>query len=230
MAVTHINQILEWFKTGKKPTQAHFWATWGSFWHKHEGVVVKHPTQNDIDAGLKTLDVLTNGTPTTIPTSGGYGGSMQDLDSSKADLVGGKVPASQLPSYVDDVLEFADLASFPTTGETGIIYVALDTNFTYRWSGSAYVQIGGGVEGVLETQNKLITIPLQDLGVAIEDVTYEMVADYINNLDIVVEKGENYYFEVIEFSQETTDGLVIMDLTNSQPTPQSLFQITDLTN
>ena len=84
--------------------------------------------------------------------------------------------------------------------------------------------------GVLETQNKLITIPLQDLGVAIEDVTYEMVSDYITNLGIVVEKGENYYFEVIEFSQETTDGLVIMDLTNSQPTPRSLFQITDLTN
>ena len=88
----------------------------------------------------------------------------------------------------------------------------------------------GGVDSVLETQNNLITIALGVLGVAIEDVTYEMVADYINNLDIVVEKGENYYFEVIEFSQETTDGLVIMDLTNSQPTPQSLFQITDLTN
>jgi len=43
-----------------------------------------------------------------------------------------------------DVLEFANLASFPVTGETGIIYVALDTNKTYRWSGSAYVQIGGG--------------------------------------------------------------------------------------
>lgn len=79
MAVTNINQILEWFKTGKKPTQAQFWATWGSFWHKHEGVVVKHPTQNDIDAGLKTMDVLTNGNATTIPTSGGYGGSMMDL-------------------------------------------------------------------------------------------------------------------------------------------------------
>ena len=86
------------------------------------------------------------------------------------------------------------------------------------------------VGGVLETKNKLITIPLSDLGVAIEDVTYEMVSDYINNLGIVVEKGENYYFEVIEFSQETTDGLVVIDLTNSQPTPQSLFQITDLTN
>ena len=56
----------------------------------------------------------------------------------------------------------------------------------------------GGVDGVIETKNKLITIPLQELGVAIENVTYEMVADYINNLGIVVEKGENYYFEVIE--------------------------------
>ena len=65
-----------------------------------------------------------------------------DVDlSSKADLVGGKVPASQLPAYVDDVLEFANLAAFPVTGESGKIYVALDTNFTYRWGGSVYVKI-----------------------------------------------------------------------------------------
>ena len=57
----------------------------------------------------------------------------------KADLVGGKVPASQLPAYVDDVLEFANLASFPATGESGKIYIALDTNLTYRWGGSSYV-------------------------------------------------------------------------------------------
>ena len=46
-----------------------------------------------------------------------------------------KVPAAQLPSYVDDVLEFANLAAFPATGATGLIYVALDTNKIYRWSG-----------------------------------------------------------------------------------------------
>ena len=57
--------------------------------------------------------------------------------------------------------------------------------------------------GVLETKNKLITIPLQELGVAIEDVTYEMVSEYITNLGIVVEKGENYYFEVIEVPPPT---------------------------
>lgn len=53
----------------------------------------------------------------------------------------GKVPASQLPSYVDDVLEFASRSNFPATGEDGKIYVAEDTNKTYRWSGSAYAEI-----------------------------------------------------------------------------------------
>lgn len=54
---------------------------------------------------------------------------------------GGKVAAAQLPSYVDDVLEFANLAGFPGTGETGVIYVALDTNLTYRWTGTVYTEI-----------------------------------------------------------------------------------------
>jgi hypothetical protein len=56
----------------------------------------------------------------------------------------GKVPATQLPSYVDDVVEAADLAAFPTTGETGKIYVALDTNMVYRWGGSVYILISSG--------------------------------------------------------------------------------------
>ena len=59
----------------------------------------------------------------------------------KADLVGGKIPSTQLPAYVDDVLEYANLAAFPATGESGKIYVALNTNLTYRWSGTAYVEI-----------------------------------------------------------------------------------------
>ena len=52
-----------------------------------------------------------------------------------------KVPAEYLPSYVDDVLEYATKAAFPTIGESGKIYVSLDDNITYRWSGSAYIEI-----------------------------------------------------------------------------------------
>jgi len=62
---------------------------------------------------------------------------------SKADLINGKIPAEQLPSYVDDVIEYESLNDFPETGEGSKIYVALDTGFTYRWSGSDYIQIGG---------------------------------------------------------------------------------------
>lgn len=53
----------------------------------------------------------------------------------------GKIPASQLPSYVDDVLEYSSKSQFPSTGESGKIYIATDTNLTYRWSGSTYVEI-----------------------------------------------------------------------------------------
>lgn len=57
----------------------------------------------------------------------------------------GKIPASQLPSYVDDVLEFENKAAFPTTGESGKIYVAKDTNLTWRWSGTDYVEISQSI-------------------------------------------------------------------------------------
>lgn len=70
----------------------------------------------------------------------------------------GKVPSGQLPSYVDDVLEYANLAAFPVTGATGIIYIALDTNKTYRWSGSAYVEISaspGSTDAVPEGSTNL---------------------------------------------------------------------------
>jgi hypothetical protein len=53
----------------------------------------------------------------------------------------GKVPTSQLPSYVDDVLEYTAKANFPATGETGKIYVDTTTNLTWRWGGSTYVEI-----------------------------------------------------------------------------------------
>lgn len=54
----------------------------------------------------------------------------------------GKVPSAQLPSYVDDVEEYADFASLPVIGETGKIYVTLDDNKSYRWSGATYIAIG----------------------------------------------------------------------------------------
>lgn len=72
-------------------------------------------------------------------TQKGAASGVAELDSN------GKVPSGQLPSYVDDVLEYANLASFPATGENGKIYIALDNNRTYRWSGTVYVEISQSI-------------------------------------------------------------------------------------
>ena len=55
------------------------------------------------------------------------------------------IPAALLPAYVDDVLEFENRSAFPVSGETGKIYVAKDTNLTYRWSGTTYVEISASL-------------------------------------------------------------------------------------
>ena len=72
-------------------------------------------------------------------TAKGAASGVAELDAN------GKVPSSQLPSYVDDVLEYASQSAFPSTGETGKIYIAQDTNKTYRWSGTAYVEISASL-------------------------------------------------------------------------------------
>ena len=93
-----------------------------------------------------TIDSIpTDGSSNAVSSDGVF-----DALALKADLVGGKVPASQLPSYVDDVVEVANFAALPVTGEIGKIYVTLDTGFIYRWTGTVYVQIatGGSVTSV----------------------------------------------------------------------------------
>ena len=92
------------------------------------------------------MDIYGNVIPTTYATK--VENALKQSLSEKGQADGyasldgtGKVPSTQLPAYVDDILEFANLASFPATGTSGIIYVALDTNLTYRWSGSGYTEI-----------------------------------------------------------------------------------------
>ena len=64
----------------------------------------------------------------------------------------GKVPSSQLPAYVDDVLEYASREDFPEKGESDKIYVAQDTNLTYRWGGTEYVEVSPSI-GLGETSS-----------------------------------------------------------------------------
>lgn len=69
----------------------------------------------------------------------GVSGGVATLDAN------GFVPSSQLPSYVDDVIEVANFAALPAEGESGKIYVTLDDNKTYRWGGSAYAEISASI-------------------------------------------------------------------------------------
>ena len=75
-----------------------------------------------------------------------------------ATLVSGTVPSSQLPSYVDDVIEYSALSAFPSTNDGGKIFVARDTGKIYRWSGSGYVEISpspGSTDSVTEGSTNL---------------------------------------------------------------------------
>ena len=83
----------------------------------------------------------------------------------------GLVPSNQLPSFVDDVLEFANLAAFPAVGEQGKIYVALDTNKTYRWSGSTYIYITSGAVDSVAGKTGVVTLVKADVGLANVDNT-----------------------------------------------------------
>ena len=104
--------------------------------NKFDGVTDKleDALQKEIEDRKAGDTTITNSLNAFISTKGQPSG-LAELDST------GKVPAAQLPSYVDDVLEFSTKDQFPQTGETGKIYVAKDTNLTYRWTGTQYLEI-----------------------------------------------------------------------------------------
>mgnify|MGYP001074366046 CR=1 FL=1 len=101
----------------------------------------KVPTTRKVNNKALSADItLAAGDIGAIPaTQKGAASGVAELDES------GKVPAAQLPSYVDDVLEYSAKSNFPATGETGKIYVSTNDNKTYRWSGSAYVEISASI-------------------------------------------------------------------------------------
>jgi Chaperone of endosialidase/Uncharacterized conserved protein (DUF2190) len=143
--------------------------------------VTAQPNDQIVDISVidNTDEVTLNITPTVIEINVNKGSSfakwgdilgtlsdqedLQDALDLKADLVDGKVPSSQLPSYVDDVIEVANYAALPVTGESGKIYITIDNNHIFRWTGSIYVEITdntavwGAITGTLSSQTDLVT-------------------------------------------------------------------------
>lgn len=111
----------------------------------------------------------------------------------KADLINGLIPSSQLPSYVDDVLEYTTRAQFPTPWEKGKIYIDISTDKSWRWSGSTYIEIKANPwssDAVAEgTTNKYFTDTRKN------EITTEInkkmsIQDYDSNKNGVVDKSE----------------------------------------
>jgi hypothetical protein len=92
-----------------------------------------------------------------------------------ATLEGGKVPSTQLPSYVDDVVEYNDLSSFPATGEQGKIYINTANNKTYRWSGSVYLEINPSEVESVNSQTGSVVLNAADVGAAPQEHTHNFV-------------------------------------------------------
>jgi hypothetical protein len=111
----------------------------------------------------------------------------------KADLVDGKVPASQLPSYVDDVLEFASQLVFPDPGETGKIYLAIDTLKTYRWGGSAYAEISSSEVTSVAGHVGAVTLDVEDITGLQDDLDAKQVKTvYSDTAPTAPENGQRW--------------------------------------
>jgi hypothetical protein len=142
--------------------------------------LIDHETRigtNETNIGTNTTNIGTNATDIqAIEDSVGAANGIAPLGGDS------KVPAINLPSYVDDVEEYADLASFPVTGETGKIYVAIDTGKTYRWSGSIYVEISASDVNSVNGQVGIVTITKSDVGLAnvTDDAQLKRVSGDIN--------------------------------------------------
>ncbi len=120
-------------------------------------VAIKDIADNGGVTGVKgnAETIYRKGNVNITPANIGLGNLTNDLQVKRSEMgkangvatlgADGKVPTSQLPSYVDDVLEYANKVAFPATGEEGKIYVAKDTNLTFRWSGSSYVEISASL-------------------------------------------------------------------------------------
>lgn len=146
-------------------------------------------------------------------TQKGAASGVAELDSS------GKVPSSQLPSYVDDVLEYASQSAFPATGETGKIYVATDTNITYRWSGSAYVEISPSL-ALGETSS---TAYRGDRGKAAYDHAAAKGSAYASGLYLIQTNVEGHVIAAtaVQKSDITALGIPAQDTTYSDMTGAS---------
>ena len=128
----------------------------------------------------------------------------------------GIIPSAQLPSYVDDVIEVDTFSSLPGTGESGKIYIVQDTNLTYRWSGTDYVEISKSL-ALGETSS---TAYSGDKGKATTDklnrIPDKLITDTVNVNQSTTEAVLNFTTYRQEAQQVGRNTLTITSATTSQ--------------
>lgn len=111
----------------------------------------------------------------------------------------GVIPSTQLPSYVDDVVEVAAFSNLPSKGESGKIYIVASTNIQYRWSGTAYVEISKSI-ALGETSS---TAYPGDKGKATTDVVNSLSDTLVNDV-LVAQSNQNSVSLTIKSITKTT--------------------------
>lgn len=128
----------------------------------------------------------------------------------------GIIPSAQLPSYVDDVIEVDTFSNLPGTGESGKIYIVQDTNLTYRWSGTDYVEISKSL-ALGETSS---TAYPGDKGKATTDklnrIPDKLITDTVNVNQSTTEAVLNFTTYRQEAQQIGRNTLTITSATTSQ--------------
>lgn len=170
----------------------------------------------DTKADISYVDSQDGLLQTAINTKADAASVTQSL-STKADLVGGVIPSNQLPSFVDDVLEgtyvdpvtFNDLSGNPYTPEGGKIYVDVNLNTNYRWSGMLYVTTGGGGVSLGETA---ATAYRGDRGKIAYDHSFSQGNPH-NTTTSEITEGAKLFFTAERVRQTTLDSFIVATAT-----------------
>ena len=166
-------------------------------------------------SGSVTLSQLGNGT-LNIPNM-----TLESLDASK--ITSGIIDIDRLPASAGSIPEYATLSEFPLVGYSGKVYIALDTNKMYRWSGSTYVSIAGGVDSVAG-KTGVVSLAKGDVGLANVDNTSDIDKPISNATQNALNLKANDNNVVKLTSDQTIEDVKTFTSSPIVPTPTAVNQ------
>lgn len=163
--------------------------------------------QSEINASFGATDNSIRKELTDFKNTKGKANGLASLDN------GGKVPSSQLPSYVGDVIEIDTFNNLPSKGESGKIYITQDTNLTYRWSGSAYTEISKSL-ALGETSS---TAYPGDKGKSTTDIVNSLSDTLVNDVLVSQSNQDSVSLTVKSITKNSTNRSNKLLLTDGEP-------------